>query len=217
MASLYAEQEYPEFVKPKCRLVLDMYGEYAESLDLSLEEHSEEDEEILGLVASVQSLLGHQLLNQGNKEESMEHFSRFEKGKFKFLTVSKHFKVTEAVFLYMKKDGHVGGQFVIDLDIQDIRNLLPNTRLDIIISNEEGEQVWEDTTLIRTQFFIQLRSQAVPVIQRGRYVATLAVIDPMTEEAFLHRQTIWVEHSFAGDTLADAFITDLLRIQPERS
>ena len=78
MASLYATYEYPQFVKSKCQLVLDMYGEHAESLDLNLEEHSEVDEEILGLVASARSLLGHQLLNQSKTEDFMDHFSRFE-------------------------------------------------------------------------------------------------------------------------------------------
>ena len=97
------------------------------------------------------------------------------------------------------------GQFVIDLFIREPANIFPNTHLDVIILNDKGEVVWEHTTLIRKQFYIQVRSQNLPVIQRGRYVASLAIIDPMTEEAALHRQTIWVEHPFSPQTPTNTF------------
>ena len=84
LASGYASHDYPEFVNSKCQVILDMYGEHAESLDLSLEHHSVVDGGILGLVASARSLLGHQLLNEGKVQEFMDHFSRFEKEKRAF-------------------------------------------------------------------------------------------------------------------------------------
>ena len=205
LANLYATHDFPEFAKSKCQVVLNIYGEHAENLDLSMKEHSEEDEEALDLAASARSLLGHLLLNQGKVEESMDQFSRFEKGNFRFKTISKHFEVTEAAFLYLTKESHVGGQFVINLSIRDFRNIFLNTRLKVTISNAEGEPVWEETTLIRARLSMQVRSQALTFIQRGRYVAVLAVIDPMTEEAFLHRHTIWVEHSFSRNTPSTTF------------
>ena len=194
LSGAYAQHDFPRFAQSKCQKVLDMYSEHAESLDLSVEP-SEMDQEILILVTSAHSLLGHQLLNQGQTEEAMLHFSRFEKGNFQFKTLSKYFKVEEAAFLPKWDDNnYVMGEFVMLLSIEERNIIFPNTQLNVIISNPSGETVWQTSFIIHSLEYIRVHSEQVQFTQRGRFVVHLELIDPMTEEAYLHRQTICVEH-----------------------
>ena len=216
LSGFYARNDFPQFTESKCQMVLDMYGEFSERLDLSLEEQPEADGEILKLVTSARSLLGHQLLNQGKEKEALGHFSRFEKDNYKYLTISKRLDVMEATFLYKlgEDDGFVAGQFVIEINLQNKRKLSPNTRLSVILGMDgQIDPTASVTGMVGpdSKQVIQIRTGYLTSVSRGRHIATLEMFDQETEERYIHRQTIWVEHPFSHRTTAESFVAWLTK------
>jgi hypothetical protein len=142
LSSFYGQYDYPLFVQSKCQKVLDMYSEHAESLDLTVE-LSKRDLEILGIVICTRSLLGHQLLNQGKKEEAVLYLSRFERGLYQFATRSKYFQVMGAFFCRQGYNGNMVGHFVVRLTIYERKIIFPTMQLKTVISSASGETVWQ--------------------------------------------------------------------------